>query len=1256
MRYAVRISDTGDYDSIVSVLSRAGTIYVEIPEIRTVGVELGDSEVAQLRGHPGIRSIDPERMVKPGYATPNDPSWSSMWFKDQLGLLDAWDISTGMGVQASVIDTGVYPSHVELQDKLSLPGYCAVTYTSDITTAGSNHGTATTSIFGAMGDNGVGLVGIARDTMVFPIRVSTVTDGTASDLVIARAIVYAVDRGIRVMSVSYEPMYLSPPVVDAVAYARRKHAVVCVGMTNDTGETTIPAANYRDMIIVGGYTSSLSRPYGYGTGLWLRSPVGMPAASGSGSSIVTFSGNSSATPVVAGVCALILAIRPDLGTYDIRQILAQSANRSLLSGASSEYSALDGWGTVNAYAALQLAQTWISANRESPVVIISSPDRYSIHHVDDPINVEVFTQDDVAVTKVELYKNGVLADTKLAPPFDFSISFDTANIHQLKAIAYDALNQETTSATSPVRVIDFPLVMENSVGYYVLNFLTEGATYEVRARAVTSTLASDWSEWEEFTIDPSAPVPLDAHYVERLVDTWRLQYAKPHVYQDLEYRFKGGAWTPITANPFTFPTLVGMGELEARTVTSLATGSAVSLGTFNFARIHYVIYPSALGAPSAAQVFAGQDSTGAAAISSGSEDMRLTDGLQSFANLATGLVSGDPYRIAFVGTDNNLVSNVAVSDAWTTLSDGTAIYLDSVLAWVLNTSATTSPSLQFTVLGSTAAEDEVSFTVMGDVAADNELDWVVLATAQQDLEAGWSILSSVSVEPTVQYSILAFIAADTTFQWSVLSAILRDSNLLWGVLSSVAESSALQYNILAEVAAELDARWDLAGTTGSSVSIPFSVLSQVAKAADAQWSILSLVDADTEVPYSVMGSAGADSELQYEVHSQVASDKDVAYQVLALAAKDTQVQYHLLDQVTSDAGIVYSILEGVGVDGEVLYSIYASVAGDTSITYKVLDGVYKDVITLWKALTSVGTSSDIQYSLLSQVASSKELFWACLDSVEVSTQFKWALLAHAVKDLELPWVIEALLGVVTKDSTLRYSINTVAVTDKQVSYSILSAVAQDSQISYQLLSSILKSSSIAWQVFGAVLNDTELLHRILAATYKDVESRFQILTSVDATQDILWDVLAQTATDIELTYAIEAALYGVVSDFSVRWRVLADVYRIFQLDHTVLANVNSSVSLNWNLLDSVSSELETQFRLYGVVLADVESSWEVYSSASNEVSLFWIVSGLSDEYVPRGVYLDQAKTASFVKQSRFLVTIRTEQDSVFVDVKPVIEM
>ena len=88
-------------------------------------------------------------------------------------------------------------------------------------------------------------------------------------------------------------------------------------------------------------------------------------------------------------------------------------------------------------------------------------------------------------------------------------------------------------------------------------------------------------------------------------------------------------------------------------------------------RLYAVIYPSALSAPSAAQVKSGQDSGSAAATWAGSTAAPTASGVFDWPSAATGLAGGTSYRVAIVWSNGTSDSNVAVSDAFSTQAGGT---------------------------------------------------------------------------------------------------------------------------------------------------------------------------------------------------------------------------------------------------------------------------------------------------------------------------------------------------------------------------------------------------------------------------------------------------------------------------------------------------------------------------------------------------------------------------------------------------------
>lgn len=78
------------------------------------------------------------------------------------------------------------------------------------------------------------------------------------------------------------------------------------------------------------------------------------------------------------------------------------------------------------------------------------------------------------------------------------------------------------------------------------------------------------------------------------------------------------------------------------------------------ARLYWIVQPAAIADPSAAQVVAGLDGSGAAAVDAGDEESPISSTTYTFTTPASGLTPGTSYEIAYVWYDGASYSNVAV--------------------------------------------------------------------------------------------------------------------------------------------------------------------------------------------------------------------------------------------------------------------------------------------------------------------------------------------------------------------------------------------------------------------------------------------------------------------------------------------------------------------------------------------------------------------------------------------------------------------
>ena len=259
----------------------------------------------------------------------------------------------------------------------------------DVAGPDPEHGTHVAGIIAAQRLGGTNQsMGIARDSVrIMAIR--TVPDGDERDKDIANAIRYAVDQGASVINMSFGKGY-SPykPVVDAaVRYADSKGVLMVHGAGNDgkdlASSESFPIPVYKgggravNWIEVGATSwksndSLVANFSNYGKAQVDVFAPGVDIYSTlPGGGYKKNSGTSMASPVVAGVAALIMSYYPTLTATDVRRVILESstrmADKRVLrpgdSGGDVAFGDLSvTGGIVNAYAALKMAEE-ITATR-----------------------------------------------------------------------------------------------------------------------------------------------------------------------------------------------------------------------------------------------------------------------------------------------------------------------------------------------------------------------------------------------------------------------------------------------------------------------------------------------------------------------------------------------------------------------------------------------------------------------------------------------------------------------------------------------------------------------------------------------------------------------------------------------------------------------------------------------------------------------------------------------------------------------------
>jgi subtilisin family serine protease len=302
--------------SVARRIRELGAVVVEIrPERR-------EQALAELLRSPAIASAERDGIVRALETTPNDPSWPDQWGLQRIGLTRAWDRTRGAHVTVAVLDSGVDAGHPDLQGAV-LPAI-------DLTQTGTDdvygHGTAVAGVIGARANNHLGGAGLCWDCSLLPIKVLD-NAGRGSMDVVAEGIVKAADLGVRVISMSLGGPASSATLDQAIDYATAKNAVL-VASAGNNGVTTpfYPAASPNVVGVAA--TDETDRLYPWSnSGTWVRiAAPGCNPAPRRGGGYELFCGTSSAAPIVSGLVALALSLRPDARADQIVEALTSGAD------------------------------------------------------------------------------------------------------------------------------------------------------------------------------------------------------------------------------------------------------------------------------------------------------------------------------------------------------------------------------------------------------------------------------------------------------------------------------------------------------------------------------------------------------------------------------------------------------------------------------------------------------------------------------------------------------------------------------------------------------------------------------------------------------------------------------------------------------------------------------------------------------------------------------------------------------------------
>jgi subtilisin family serine protease len=370
-----------------TALERAPARIVErLPQLSAAAVRPEGTVTAfaqALATSPGIEYVEPlagrRPHAEPALLPAGVPGGLFQWqyAATKADRVPAHILSGAAAVTVAVVDSGADLSAPDLAAKRPRT-YNAVTGTADVTdTVG--HGTFVASLAAGSPSNGEGIAGMGGEARLLAIKAG---GRGLSDVDVAAAITYAVDRGAKVVNLSLGGTRGTTTELRAVEYAAAHDVLLVAAIGNEYRKgnpVEYPAAYLQPVgsngrggrgLSVGATTLTGARADFSNTGshISLAAPgedvfgaissraarLAYPTTPLPGSSAGLYgygSGTSYAAPQVAGAAALVWAANPLLSAEQVADILEQTA-----SGRGS-WSPELGFGVLDAAAAVERART-----------------------------------------------------------------------------------------------------------------------------------------------------------------------------------------------------------------------------------------------------------------------------------------------------------------------------------------------------------------------------------------------------------------------------------------------------------------------------------------------------------------------------------------------------------------------------------------------------------------------------------------------------------------------------------------------------------------------------------------------------------------------------------------------------------------------------------------------------------------------------------------------------------------------------------
>lgn len=345
-----------------------------------------DVILKELASNPAVEYAERVPIYYTSVVTPNDTYYNSSyaWGLYKINAGTAWDYSTGSAaITVAVVDNAIEITHSDLAANIWLNtgeianngidddgnGYIDDRNGYDVADNDNNpnppntsfdHGTHVSGTVGAVSNNSTGVASIGYNISIIPVKSTTNASSPTSVTNGYDGIIYAANSGADVINMSWGGTSYSTTGQNVITYAHNQGCVLVAAAGNDDVSSAHYPSSYTYVISVAstGSTDAKSSFSNYGTTVDVSAPGSSIYSTLPGNTYGYMSGTSMASPLVAGLCGLMLSLNPALTPDDIETCLENSCVN--IDAQNPSYINQLGAGRINAQAAMSCVSSTLA--------------------------------------------------------------------------------------------------------------------------------------------------------------------------------------------------------------------------------------------------------------------------------------------------------------------------------------------------------------------------------------------------------------------------------------------------------------------------------------------------------------------------------------------------------------------------------------------------------------------------------------------------------------------------------------------------------------------------------------------------------------------------------------------------------------------------------------------------------------------------------------------------------------------------------